>query len=53
MSNNVRKQKISRRRVSLFCADGRIEGAIRKVSLWLVPDKAKESEYLRRVKITI
>ena len=52
-SEIAKKWKISRRRVSLLCAGGRIQGAIRKGNLWLVPDNAKKSEDPRRVKTTI
>lgn len=41
---------ISRRRVSLLCAEGRIEGAINKGSIWLVPADAKKPEDPRRIK---
>ncbi|MBO6137248.1 MAG: DNA-binding protein [Lachnospiraceae bacterium] len=36
------KWGISRRRVSLLCAEGRIEGAILKSKMWLVPSDAKK-----------
>ena len=43
------KWSISRRRVSLLCAEGRIEGAVRKGHTWLVPAEAKKPEDPRRV----
>lgn len=42
------KWNISRRRVSLLCAEGRIEGAIHKGNLWLVPANAKKPEDPRK-----
>lgn len=29
---------ISPRRVSMLCADGRVEGAVKKGKTWLIPD---------------
>ena len=43
------KWSISRRRVSLLCAEGRIEGAVQKGHTWLVPAEAKKPEDPRRV----
>lgn len=31
------KWGITRRRVQILCVDGRIEGAIKKANLWLIP----------------
>lgn len=42
------KWGISRRRISLLCAEGRIEGAIQKSKMRLVPADAKKPEDLRR-----
>lgn len=44
------KWGISRRRVSLLCAEGRIEGAIQKSKMWLVPADARKPEDPRREK---
>lgn len=44
------KWGISRRRVSLLCAEGRIEGAIQKSKMWLVPADAKKPGDPRREK---
>ncbi len=38
------KWNISRRRVSVLCKEGRIEGAILKAHTWLVPSDAKKPE---------
>lgn len=35
---------ISRRRVSIYCKDGRIDGAFLKGHTWLVPSDAKKPE---------
>ena len=47
-SEAARNWNISRRRVSLLCAQGRIAGAIHKGNLWLVPGDAKKPEDPRR-----
>lgn len=31
------KWGITRRRVQILCVDGRIEGAVKKANLWLIP----------------
>ncbi len=36
------KWGISSRRVSLLCAEGRIEGAIKKGKTWLIPSDTKK-----------
>ena len=47
-SEAAKNWNISRRRVSLLCAEGRITGAIHKGNMWLVPDDAKKPEDPRR-----
>ena len=47
-SEAAKNWNISRRRVSLLCAQGRIIGAIHKGNLWLVPDDARKPEDPRR-----
>ena len=42
------KWGISSRRISLLCAEGRIDGAIKKGKTWLVPEDAKKPEDKRR-----
>lgn len=42
------KWNISRRRVSLLCAEGRIKGAILKGKMWLIPADAKKPNDPRR-----
>lgn len=34
------KWKISRRRVTVLCDEGRIEGIIHKGNMWLIPENA-------------
>lgn len=42
------KWKISRRRVSILCKEGRIKGATLKGHTWLVPSDAKKPDDQRR-----
>jgi len=42
--------KISARRISLLCSEGRVEGAVKKGKTWLIPKDAKKPEDPRRVK---
>ena len=39
-SEVARKWGITRRRVNVLCDEGRIEGAIQKGKMWLIPDFA-------------
>ena len=41
---------ISRRRVTVLCATGRIPGAVQKGTMWLVPIGAKKPEDRRKVR---
>ena len=50
-SETAKKWNISRRRVSLLCAEGRIEGAIHKGSMWLIPDTAEKPQDPRKKKV--
>lgn len=43
-SEIAEKWHISRRRVSTLCAEGRIDGAIHKSNLWLIPKDAEKPE---------
>lgn len=36
------KWNISRRRVTVLCEEGRIDGVLRKSNIWLIPDNAKK-----------
>lgn len=47
-SEIAEKWHISRRRVSLLCAEGRIDGAVHKGNLWLIPADAQKPEDPRR-----
>ena len=49
-SETADKWGISRRRVSLLCAEGRIKGAIQKGKMWLIPADAGKPEDPRREK---
>lgn len=44
------KWNVSRRRVSMYCKDGRIKGAVLKGKIWLVPKNAEKPENLRHQK---
>lgn len=39
---------ISSRRVTTLCKNGRIDGAIRKGGIWLIPDDAQKPESMKR-----
>lgn len=36
------KWKITRRRVTVLCDEGRIEGAVKKGTMWLIPQNTKK-----------
>ena len=38
---------ISRRRVQILCVEGRIDGAIKKANLWLVPKEVLKPDDMR------
>ena len=44
------KWNISQRRVSMYCKDGRIKGAVLKGKTWLVPPNAEKPENPRHQK---
>lgn len=44
------KWNISRRRVTVYCEEGRIMGAIRKGVMWLIPAEAEKPQDGRRVR---
>ncbi len=39
---------ISTRRVTTLCKDGRIDGAVQKSGIWLIPHTAKKPENMKR-----
>ena len=41
--------EISSRRISLLCAQGRVEGAFKKGKTWLIPEGTKKPEDPRRI----
>ena len=49
-SEIAEKWKISRRRVTTLCMQGRIDGAILKGNMWLVPENAKKPDDPRKVR---
>lgn len=40
--------KVSPRRISLLCSQGRVEGAVKKGKTWLIPSGAKKPEDPRK-----
>ena len=48
-SEMAEKWDISRRRVTLLCSQGRIDGAILKGNTWLIPENAEKPEDSRLV----
>lgn len=44
------KYVVIRRRVTTYCTNGRIEGAIMKGNTWLIPDNAIKPEDPRRTR---
>ncbi len=49
-AETAEKWGISRRRVTVFCDEGRIKGAIQKGNMWLIPDEAPKPEDKRKVR---
>ena len=48
-SEIAEKWNISRRRVTTLCIQGRIEGAVHKGNMWLIPEDVKKPEDPRKV----
>lgn len=44
----AKKWNISRRRVTTLCIQGRIDGAVHKGNMWLIPEDAKKPDDPRR-----
>lgn len=44
----AQKWNISARRVTTLCKDGRIDGAVQKGGVWLIPDDAQKPESMKR-----
>lgn len=44
------KWKISQRRVAIYCKEGRINGAVLKGRMWMIPFDAEKPEDPRRVR---
>ena len=49
-SEAAEKWNISRRRVTVYCDEGRIDGAIRKGVMWLIPADAEKPIDGRKVR---
>lgn len=49
-SEAAKKWNITRRRVNVLCDEGRIEGAIQKGRIWLIPDSSPKPEDGRAVR---
>ncbi len=44
------KWGVSQRRVAVYCKEGRIEGAVIRGKMWLIPEKAEKPNDPRRVR---
>lgn len=44
------KWNISQRRVAVYCKEGRIEGAVLKGRMWMIPADAKKPDDPRKVR---
>ena len=45
----AKKWNISQRRVAIYCKEGRIDGAVLKGRMWMIPSEATKPEDPRRV----
>lgn len=44
------KWNVSQRRVAIYCKEGRIDGAVLKGRVWMIPSDAKKPEDPRKTK---
>ena len=44
------KWNVSQRRVAIYCKEGRIDGAVQRGRMWVIPLDAKKPEDPRRVR---
>nr|WP_029232956.1 helix-turn-helix domain-containing protein [Butyrivibrio sp. VCB2006] len=44
------KWGVSQRRVAIYCKQGRIEGAVIRGKMWLIPETAEKPEDPRRIR---
>lgn len=44
------KWNVSQRRVAIYCKEGRIDGAVLKGRVWMIPSNAKKPEDPRKTK---
>ena len=45
----AKKWNISQRRVAIYCKEGRIDGAVLKGRMWMIPSEATKPEDPRRI----
>lgn len=41
--------KVSQRRVAIYCKEGRVEGAVLKGKMWLIPENIEKPQDPRRL----
>ncbi len=46
----AQKWNVSQRRVAIYCKEGRIEGAVLKGRMWMIPSEAKKPDDPRKVR---
>lgn len=46
----AKKWNVSQRRVAIYCKEGRIEGAVLRGRMWLIPEEAKKPEDPRHIR---
>ncbi len=44
------KWSVSQRRVAIYCKEGRIEGAVLKGRMWMIPAKAEKPKDPRQIR---
>lgn len=49
-SETAKKWGVSSRRVTLLCNEGRVDGAVKKGLMWLIPEKTEKPVDPRRKK---
>lgn len=45
----AKKWNVSQRRVAIYCKEGRIEGAVLKGRMWMIPSNVEKPDDPRRV----
>lgn len=46
----AKKWNVSQRRVAIYCKEGRIEGAVLKGRMWMIPSNVEKPDDPRRVR---